>query len=64
MDWIKCSERKPEVDQEVLCIDAHDMQEVARYAMGYLGNGQPLFFASCDVVDATHWQPLPPPPVD
>jgi len=60
-DWIKCSERMPELGQQVLCIDDIGEYEAAVYSNGNVSRG-PQFFCSRGCVDATHWQPLPPPP--
>lgn len=62
MEWIKCSERMPEIGQEVLCIDEYGEQVVAHYTHSYLGGNQLYLFAQDGTVDATHWQPLPTPP--
>lgn len=61
-DWIKCSERMPDLQQEVLCIDEFGTYEACHYGHGYLGTGGPYMFSSDGVFYATHWQPLPPPP--
>ena len=33
-DWIKCSDRMPELSQQVLCVDSDGEYEVALYAKG------------------------------
>lgn len=64
-DWIKCSERMPEVGQEVI-IFIHGAVESGAYFSGEFIRGKPVFEYKNDeyftLVDVTHWQPLPPPP--
>lgn len=60
-NWIKCSDRMPELGEEVLCIDEFGNYEAALYYSGYIPG--PLFFAtSAGEFHPTHWQPLPEPP--
>lgn len=56
-DWIKCSERMPDIEQRVIVSDQHGIVEI-----GY-------FHRVCFVPDSwtgmtkpTHWMPLPAPP--
>lgn len=60
-EWIKCSERMPEIGREVLCIDEFGDYEAAIYDSGYIP-GPPFFATSAGEIHPTHWQPLPAPP--
>lgn len=60
-NWIKCSERMPELNQEVLCIDRFGNYEAAIYTKGYF-HGEPFFAITAGEFHPSHWQPLPEPP--
>lgn len=60
-EWIKISERMPELGREVLCIDEFGNYETAIYDVGYIPS-LPFFAASAGEFYPTHWQPLPTPP--
>lgn len=60
-NWIKCSERMPELGKEVLCINSDGEYEVCLYAKGWYLD-EPSFAACAGEFFATHWQPLPEPP--
>ena len=60
-NWIKCSERMPELEQEVLCIDKFSNYEAAIYTKGYFGD-TPFFAITAGEFHPTYWQPLPEPP--
>lgn len=59
-EWIKCSDKMPELDTEVLAVDG----------WGDIGIGQfrdsrgAVYFSDLgdSLADPTHWQPLPAPP--
>ncbi|WP_260291549.1 DUF551 domain-containing protein [Proteus vulgaris] len=55
--WVKCSDKLPEVGQRVLI--ATDYPSVYE-AVRYFGN---KFNRFGQEVTATHWQPLPLPPI-
>lgn len=60
-NWIECSERMPELDQEVLCIDQFENYEAAIYTKCYFSD-TPFFATTAGEFHPTHWQPLPEPP--
>lgn len=62
--WIKCSERLPEVDQEVLGIDDANNYEALLYTWSFMSPGTYFFAASSGEFHPTHWMPLPEPPTD
>ncbi|ELY3756535.1 DUF551 domain-containing protein [Cronobacter sakazakii] len=58
--WIPCSERMPDLMQEVLCVNRWGDFEVAVYDVGYI-TGEPFFATIDGEFHPTHWQPLPEP---
>ncbi|EOC1146817.1 DUF551 domain-containing protein [Cronobacter sakazakii] len=58
--WIPCSERMPDLKQEVLCVNRWGDFEVAVYDVGYI-TGEPFFATIDGEFHPTHWQPLPEP---
>lgn len=58
MEWIKCSDRLPEKNKEVLCYRYQDGQdEIIISYLSWMLNGDPIW---CDEVsNYTHWMPLP-----
>lgn len=62
MNWIKCSDQMPDIEQEVLCIDDFGNYEAAVYTTGWFNNQIPFFAVTSGVFNPTHWQPLPEPP--
>lgn len=61
-EWIKCSERMPKLEQEVLCVDQFDNYEAAIYTKGYFKESNPFFAVTAGEFHPTHWMPLPEPP--
>jgi len=59
-NWIKCSERMPELGQEVLCVDEFHNYETALYTRTFFP--EPFFSTIAGEFHPTHWQPLPEPP--
>ena len=58
-DWVKCSERMPEEGQSVTVYDGDRMWIDITYDFG-----DGLCFYYEDDGRATHWQPLPAPPLE
>ena len=58
-DWVKCSERMPEFGQSVTVYDGDRMWIDITYDFG-----DGLCFYYDDDGRATHWQPLPAPPLE
>ncbi len=58
-DWVKCSERMPEFGQSVTVYDGDRMWTDTTYDFG-----DGLCFYYDDDGRATHWMPLPAPPVE
>ena len=59
MEWIKCSERMPEIGETVLIFDDEANQVVARRAWDF---GKTQFEGDYYTYEAVWWMPLPPPP--
>ena len=64
-DWIKCSEKMPEIDVDVLIVARG--QVTAGYLSRFYCRGDIRKFRviSGSIIDSshvTHWQPLPQPP--
>lgn len=59
-EWIKCSERMPEVMKDVLLFDRGNM------TVGWLEMGERKFYFTwggrCSMSGISHWMPLPEPP--
>lgn len=65
MEWIKCSERMPDVCRDVL-IHVTSPSEIL---LAYLSiSGEFCYDTDSDgeqmTTQVTHWMPLPPPPAD
>lgn len=64
MEWIKCSERLPEeqIDVLVACVDeGNSFIAIDHLAQDRFTDGTPLiWYCAGDIV--THWMPLPEPP--
>ncbi len=58
-DWVKCSERMPELDVPVLVHTGNGMDIDHTYDFG-----DGLCFYDDNYGRATHWMPLPAPPVE
>ena len=58
-DWVKCSERMPEFGQSVTVYDGDRMWTDTTYDFG-----DGLCFYYDDDGRATHWMPLPAPPME
>ena len=58
-DWVKCSERMPEFGQSVTVYDGDRMWTDTTYDFG-----DGLCFYYDDDGRATHWMPLPAPPLE
>lgn len=72
MEWIKCSERMPEVDDWVIAFHIDGYQRIAKWT-STSGNYHMRNFTHCwecdgndsePEVSITHWQPLPEPPTE
>lgn len=63
MEWIKCSDRMPDDEQEVIVYDAirGKVQSGMIYFDGEFVDFNEYYYR---VSSPTHWQPLPPPPAD
>lgn len=62
-NWIKLSEKVPELGQLVLCFNNYGDFETCLYDKHWHSRGP--FFASCTgEFFPTHWQPLPEPPTE
>lgn len=62
-DWIKCSERLPELGVEVMAADIYKEIAIGHYFLGY--QDKLCFSDSGDHLGTiTHWQPLPGPPTE
>ncbi len=60
-EWINCSERMPQVMEDVLVTDGEDVK-----AMWWNGNRWDSWIDkyAIDGDDITHWMPLPEPPTE
>ncbi|EPT7052174.1 DUF551 domain-containing protein [Cronobacter sakazakii] len=58
LGWIPCSERMPDLKQEVLCVNQWGDVEAAVYDVGYIP-GEPFFATSAGEFHPTHWHALP-----
>ncbi|EKY1980635.1 DUF551 domain-containing protein [Cronobacter sakazakii] len=56
--WIPCSERMPDLKQEILCVNQWGEVEAAIYDVGYIP-GEPFFATSAGEFYPTHWHALP-----
>nr|WP_315415881.1 DUF551 domain-containing protein [uncultured Pseudomonas sp.] len=56
-DWIKCGDRLPAEDADVLCSDGVDIFIASHHNSFFTGEFQDLLWV-------THWQPLPAPPTE
>ncbi|WP_110869387.1 DUF551 domain-containing protein [Cronobacter sakazakii] len=56
--WIPCSERLPDLKQEILCVNQWGEVEAAIYDVGYIP-GEPFFATSAGEFYPTHWHALP-----
>ncbi len=58
-EWINCSERMPQVMEDVLVTDGEEVK-----SMWWNGNKWDSWLSrySLDSDDVTHWMPLPEPP--
>lgn len=70
MEWIKCSDRMPEEEIEVLIFMDNKFIDVAFYTITKYDNGKIYrMFETGDIMGGyeaeriTHWQPLPEPPI-
>ena len=61
--WIKCSDKHPENNQYVLCYDGNDI-DIFKFT--YYENKKKYNFTNSqdDFFYATHWMPLPAPPLE
>ena len=62
MEWINVVDRKPDIGQEVLCIDQFKNYEAAIYTSGYFKTQTPFLAVTSGEFRPTHWMPLPEPP--
>ena len=56
-DWVKCSERMPELDVPVLVVNQNGID------LGVIYDGDDWFLADAER-EITHWMPLPAPPTE
>ena len=63
-NWIKCSERMPELDTRVLLYFRDYDGHIEDGCIGDEGDGPYHYFFDGDSLrhEPTHWQPLPEPP--
>lgn len=64
MNWIDCRVRLPDIDDNVLIYNNNTKGQLVGV---YLGNGQ-FHYADCcqgiqKICTASHWMPLPEPPI-
>ncbi|HGM5304197.1 TPA: DUF551 domain-containing protein [Serratia marcescens] len=65
-EWIKCSERMPELDKRVLLYFGSYDGHIEDGCIGDDGDGPYHYFFDGDSLqqEPTHWMPLPEPPAD
>lgn len=65
-EWIKCSERMPELDKRVLLYFGSYGGHIEDGCIGDDGDGPYHYFFDGDSLqqEPTHWMPLPEPPTD
>lgn len=56
--WISVKDRLPEENKKVLV--SNPSAHTSKIAWKYRGHW--FFDTNCDILEPTHWQPLPPPP--
>lgn len=53
-EWIKCSEKLPDLDEEVLAVDQYGDIDVGHYFSGYMG--KLCFSSNKEISMPTHWK--------